>query len=80
MPRSAMNPTEAGTDRYSPEAQSARMPPISANGTLARISSDWRTDRSVANSTRKINPRAIGHDDGETGGRAPLVLELAAPD
>ncbi len=80
MPSSAMNPTDAGTDRYSPDSQSARTPPISANGMLARISTDWRTDRSVANSTRKISPSAIGTTIGKPCGGAPLVLELAAPD
>ena len=31
-PKRLMNPTEAGTLRYSPVSQSATTPPISANG------------------------------------------------
>src|SRR5690606_23578411 len=44
MPSSAMKPTEAGTDRYSPESNRAKTPPISAKGTLATTSTDWRTE------------------------------------
>ena len=60
MPSRAMNPTEAGTERYSPDTQSETRPPTMAKGILARISSDARSERSVANSTRKISPSAIG--------------------
>ena len=60
MPSRAIKPTDAGTERYSPEAQRVRIPPTSANGTLARMRADWRIDLSVANSTRNIRPSAIG--------------------
>src|SRR6056297_256227 len=37
-PNTAMKPTAPGTDRYSPEIQSAKMPPVIANGTFRKIS------------------------------------------
>ena len=60
MPSSAMNPTEAGTDRYCPDSHRAMMPPTSANGMLHRISTDWRAEPKVVNSTTKISPSATG--------------------
>ena len=47
MPSSAMNPTEAGTDRYSPDSASAIIPPTAAKGMLTRISAAARSERSV---------------------------------
>ena len=38
MPKSAMNPTEAGTDRLCPEIPRATTPPTRARGMLSRIS------------------------------------------
>lgn len=60
MPRSAMKPTEAGTERYWPDAQSVIIPPIIAKGMLARIRRAWRIERRVTNRTRKMSPRAAG--------------------
>ena len=60
MPSSAMKPTAAGTDKYSPDSHSAITPPTSANGMLARISSAGRTAPKVLNRVRKIAPSAIG--------------------
>ena len=55
-----MKPTDAGTDRYSPEASSANTPPTIANGTLASTSTAWRTEPKVENSNRKISSSATG--------------------
>jgi hypothetical protein len=38
MPHSAIKPTDAGTDRYSPVTNSPMMPPIDANGSTVMIS------------------------------------------
>ena len=47
MPISAMKPTEAGTDRNSPDAHSAMMPPMVANGTLQNTRIACRTEPKV---------------------------------
>ena len=60
MPSSAMKPTEAGTDRYSPAALSAAMPPTSANGMLAMTSSACLGERKVSTSSTKMAPSASG--------------------
>ena len=60
MPNRAIKPTDAGTERYSPESHSEIIPPIMANGTFVRMSNDCRIERSVANRTRKMSPSAIG--------------------
>ena len=60
MPSNAIKPTEAGTDKYSPEIQSANTPPIIANGMLERISTAWRIESNVVNSSKKIKPKAMG--------------------
>jgi hypothetical protein len=60
MPSSATKPTEAGTERYSPDSQSANTPPIRANGILAKTRTAWRTEPKVANSSAKISPSASG--------------------
>ena len=46
-PKTAMNPTAAGTERYSPETASAIIPPTIAKGILVRISAEARTEPSV---------------------------------
>ena len=60
MPSRAMNPTEAGTDRYSPEMSRPKMPPIMANGMLESPSNAWRTEPKVEKSRKKISARATG--------------------
>jgi len=55
-----MNPTDAGTERYSPVTHSATMPPTRAKGMLLRISNAWRTEPKVENSRTKIRPSATG--------------------
>jgi dihydrolipoamide dehydrogenase len=60
MPSSAMKPTEAGTDRYSPVMARPTMPPISAKGMLDSTSAPDCTEPKVENSTRKISPSATG--------------------
>ena len=47
MPSSAMNPTAAGTERYSPDTASAIIPPTIAKGMLVRIRAEARTEPSV---------------------------------
>ena len=60
MPMSAIKPTEAGTDRYSPDTASATTPPIRASGMLANTKMAWRRLPSVANSTPTISASATG--------------------
>ena len=55
-----MNPTDAGTDRYSPVTTSANTPPIRANGMLTKTSSAWRIEPNVVNRRTKMSPSATG--------------------
>src|SRR2546427_233247 len=67
MPSSAMKPTEAGTDRYSPAALSAAMPPTSANGMLAMTSSACLGERKVSTSSTKMAPSASRSEERRVG-------------
>ena len=55
-----MNPTEAGTDRYSPVRTSAKTPPMRAKGMLTRTISAWRIEPNVVKSRTKMSPIATG--------------------
>ena len=60
MPMSAMKPTEAGTDRYSPEMASDTTPPMSASGMFTNTKIACGRLPSVANSTPTISASATG--------------------
>ena len=59
-PDSAMKPIAADTDSGMPNTHSATKPPISANGTLTRISTASCTDLKASNSSTKISSSEIG--------------------
>ena len=54
MPATAMKPTAAEIERCIPASASPATPPISVNGTIARISSAVGIDRNAQNSSTKM--------------------------
>ena len=60
MPHSAIKPTDAGTDKYSPVTASARMPPMEAKGSTVMISVAERSERNSRNSKKKIAATVTG--------------------
>ncbi len=78
MPISAIKPTDAGTDRNSPDAQSATSPPIVARNVAEH--EDRLTHRAEGEIQQQENHgKSNGHNDGESGRRPLLILKLAAP-
>ena len=59
-PSNAINPTEAGTDKYSLLIYKAIMPPIKANGILAIMRADLAVELNVVNKMININNNARG--------------------
>ena len=55
-----MKPIAADTDSGIEKIQSATKPPISASGTLMRISAAMRKDLKASNSSTKISSSEIG--------------------
>ena len=55
-----MKPIAADTDSGMPHSHSATMPPISASGTLSRISAARRNELNALNSSTKISSSEIG--------------------
>ena len=60
MPHSAMKPTEAGTERYSPVTKSPITPPIDAKGSTRMISEAIFTERNSRKSRKKIAATVMG--------------------
>ena len=59
-PNRLMNPTEAGTLRYSPVTHKATIPPMRANGRLRMISAACLSEENDENRSKKITPMVIG--------------------
>src|SRR2546425_7682138 len=59
-PNSAMKPMAADTLNGMPVSKSAKIPPISANGTFIRMSSASLTDLKASNNSRKIRNTLAG--------------------
>src|SRR5690606_4270996 len=60
MPSSAMKPTDAGTDTYSPAIARPNTPPTSASGMFESTRSVWRNEPKVEKSRNAINASATG--------------------
>ena len=74
-----MKPTTALTESGMPATSSANAPPVSANGTVARIASALRPLDIAAYSRPSTSSTAIGTTTSQPLDGALLVLELAAP-
>ena len=59
-PSNAINPTDAGTDKYSLLMYNEMTPPINANGILAIIRVDLENELNVVNKIMKIRTSANG--------------------
>jgi hypothetical protein len=55
-----MKPTDAGTDRYSPEKKRASTPPMDANGKTVMIRAAKRTELKRTKRRKKIAAIVIG--------------------
>ena len=60
MPNRAMNPTEAGTDRFSPKSHRLMTPPTRASGILSRMSTVFLIEPKLEYSSRKISASVMG--------------------
>ncbi len=60
MPKSAINPTEDGTDKFRPDNQRATMPPTRAKGMLIIISNELFKDPKFIKSKIKTIANVIG--------------------
>src|SRR5712692_3033930 len=60
IPNSAMNPTAAETLKLMLRSHSDRMPPMSANGRLARIKAAYLVESNAANSRMKMITMLVG--------------------
>ena len=54
IPSRAIKPTEAGTERYSPDRANANTPPTNANGRFKKIIPAWMTDPKLSVRMMKI--------------------------
>src|SRR5476651_2079866 len=79
IPATAMKPTAADTEKCSPAAASAAMPPISVNGTIAK-NQQRLADRAEGPEQQGENQQhGDRHDHFQPLYRALLVFKLAAP-
>jgi hypothetical protein len=60
IPKRAINPTDAGTERYSPLINSEMIPPVIAKGILSKMSSVLLTERNVKKRIKKITTILTG--------------------
>ena len=59
-PHTAMKPTDAGTDRYSPVMNSPITPPTEANGKAVKMSAASLTEPNSMNNRKKMAAKVIG--------------------
>jgi hypothetical protein len=74
-----MKPTEAGTDRYSPDRASANTPPTIAKGHHGQHQQGLAHRAEGGEEQHEDQPEGDRHHHAEAGSGALLVLELAAP-